>query len=127
MATEPDSVILSNTCPAVQNIGSERPAYFCRKSALNVISRYYRLHFHLNRGQILHRLGRYDDAAQEFRTVLRLDWRHEEAAQWIGRTEQAKRESHSSAHAGRRANDRSPGPERLRLSFASVVPFLFLG
>ena len=127
MATKPDSVILSNTCQAGQNIGPERPAHFCKKSALNVISRYYRLQFHLNRGQLLHHLGRYDDAAQEFRAVLRLDWRHEEAARWIDRTEQSKHESRNPARAALPANDRSPGPERLRFSLASAAPFLFLG
>ena len=101
MATNSDSVILSNTCPAAQIIDADRSAYFSKKSALNVISRYFRQQFHLNRGQLLHRFGRYDDAAQEFRTILRMDWRHEEAALWIDRTEQAKHEKRHSAPVGR--------------------------
>lgn len=101
MTTNSDSVILSNTCGAAQIIDAERSAYFSQKSALNIISRYFRQQFHLNRGQLLHRFGRYDDAAQEFRTILRMDWRHEEAAQWIDRTEQAKYEKRGPVHISR--------------------------
>ena len=41
--------------------------------------------FHLIRGRILFSLGQYDQAISDFRSVLRLDWRHHEAALWLNK------------------------------------------
>jgi tetratricopeptide (TPR) repeat protein len=39
--------------------------------------------FHLIRGRILLGLGQYERAISDFRSALRLDWRHEQAAAWL--------------------------------------------
>ncbi len=43
--------------------------------------------FHLIRGRILLRLGRHEQAVSDFRTALRLNWRHEQAARWLNKAE----------------------------------------
>lgn len=39
--------------------------------------------FHIIRGRIRFRLGQYEQAISDFRSALRLDWRHGEAADWL--------------------------------------------
>lgn len=48
-------------------------------------SRTHSARFHLIRGRILLGLGRYDQAVDDFRSALRLDWRYEQAALWLAR------------------------------------------
>ncbi len=45
--------------------------------------------FHLIRGRILLSLGRYEQAVDDFRCALRLDWRHEQAALWLTKAKRA--------------------------------------
>jgi len=47
--------------------------------------------FYLLRGRIYFAWAQYDKAARDFRTVLRMDWRHEQAAAWLERAERASR------------------------------------
>jgi tetratricopeptide (TPR) repeat protein len=48
-------------------------------------SRTHSARFHLIRGRILVSLGRYDQAIDDFRSALRLDWRYEQAALWLAK------------------------------------------
>ncbi|QFU15375.1 tetratricopeptide repeat protein [Microvirga thermotolerans] len=59
------------------------------KALMYIMLRQYRIHLHLSRGRILYRSGRYNDAAKAFRAALRLNWRHESAALWIRRANEA--------------------------------------
>jgi lipopolysaccharide biosynthesis regulator YciM len=45
--------------------------------------------FHLIRGRIFLSLGQYDQAIEDFRSVLRLDWRHEQAVFWLNKATRA--------------------------------------
>lgn len=45
--------------------------------------------FHLIRGRIFLSVGQYDQAIDDFRSVLRLDWRHEQAAFWLNKATRA--------------------------------------
>ncbi|MBA1158664.1 tetratricopeptide repeat protein [Microvirga sp. Marseille-Q2068] len=45
--------------------------------------------FHLIRGRVLLSLGQYDQAIDDFRSALRLDWRHEQAAYWLNKATRA--------------------------------------
>jgi hypothetical protein len=45
--------------------------------------------FHLIRGRIFLGLGQYDQAIDDFRSALRLDWRHEQAAFWLNKATRA--------------------------------------
>lgn len=39
--------------------------------------------FHIIRGRIRLSLGQYEQAISDFRSALRLDWRHDEAVYWL--------------------------------------------
>jgi len=41
--------------------------------------------FHFIRGRILLGFGQYEQAVRDFRSALRLDWRHEPAAFWLNK------------------------------------------
>lgn len=43
--------------------------------------------FRLLKGKILYFFGQYEEALSEFRMILRLNWRDENAAFWMERTE----------------------------------------
>ncbi|WP_445505248.1 hypothetical protein [Microvirga sp. G4-2] len=45
--------------------------------------------FHLIRGRILLSLGLYEQAISDFRSALRLNWRHDEAAFWLNEAKRA--------------------------------------
>ncbi|PVE23014.1 hypothetical protein DC522_18140 [Microvirga sp. KLBC 81] len=45
--------------------------------------------FHLIRGRILLSLGLYEQAISDFRSALRLNWRHDEAAFWLNEARRA--------------------------------------
>ncbi|MEE1611938.1 tetratricopeptide repeat protein [Microvirga sp. CF3016] len=62
--------------------------YWSRKFSLPRFitkSRTHSARFHLIRGRILLGLGRYDQAVDDFRSALRLDWRYEQAAHWLAK------------------------------------------
>jgi len=45
--------------------------------------------FHIIRGRIRLSLGQYEQAISDFRSALRLDWRHDEAAYWLEKARNA--------------------------------------
>lgn len=45
--------------------------------------------FHLIRGRVFLSLGQYDQAIEDFRIALRMDWRHEQAAFWLNKATRA--------------------------------------
>jgi len=49
------------------------------------LARPHTTRFHLIRGRIFLSLGQYDQAIDDFRSALRLDWRHERAAFWLNK------------------------------------------
>jgi hypothetical protein len=49
--------------------------------------------FHIIRGRILLGLGQYDQAIDDFRSALLLDWRDEQAAFWLGKAKCALQHS----------------------------------
>ncbi len=49
--------------------------------------------FYLLRGRVFYTFSQYEKAARDFRTALRMDWRHEEAAVWLDKAERAARSS----------------------------------
>jgi len=52
-------------------------------------SQTHSVRFHLIRGRILLSIGRYEQAVDDFRCALRLDWRHEQAALWLTKAKRA--------------------------------------
>ncbi|MBZ6077430.1 tetratricopeptide repeat protein [Microvirga puerhi] len=87
-----NNVIPLNTFPHAKQIRASQTLYLFAKSFLALMTRQSHIRFHLQRGRIMYRLGRYDDAISDFRSALRLDWRLEEAITWIDRSGRAKQQ-----------------------------------
>lgn len=83
------SVIPSNTHFSAKHTRTFRTLSSFSKTLPILMTRYYRVHFHLNRGWIMYQLGQHDAALDDFRAALRLDWRNEQAMAWIDRTGRA--------------------------------------
>jgi hypothetical protein len=49
--------------------------------------------FYFARGAMLYCLGQHNGSIRDFRTVLRMDWRHRGAAAWIAKAERANSRS----------------------------------
>ncbi|MCB8822464.1 tetratricopeptide repeat protein [Microvirga rosea] len=85
------SVVVPNTFSRAKYIRSSQPLSPLMKSFCNAMYRQVRIQLHLKRGRILYHLGLLDAAINDFRCALRLNWRHEEAASWIDRMAQEKK------------------------------------
>lgn len=77
------SVIPSTSYRSAKHTRTFRTLSSFTKSLSILMSRYYRVQLHLNRGYILYHLGQFDAALDDFRAALRLDWRNEKAMSWI--------------------------------------------
>jgi tetratricopeptide (TPR) repeat protein len=77
------SVIPSTNYLPVKHTSIFRTLSSFTKSLSILMTRYYRVQLHLNRGRILYHLGQFDAALDDFRAALRLDWRNEKAMSWI--------------------------------------------
>jgi tetratricopeptide (TPR) repeat protein len=59
----------------------------------------YDAQFYLCRGITMYHLGQYDKAISDFGRALRINWRDENAVQWLDRAERARAEEARSAAA----------------------------